>query len=62
MTLESHTGVRGFVKTKVKIESPQATQMKSLVHAYFVRYVLPKRAKEAEEKTGQVQPFTAGGG
>lgn len=33
----------------VSIQSPSAQQMKSLVHAYFVRYVLPNKAKHKVE-------------
>ena len=67
MTLTGREGEStSFVKlTVVRIHSPQARQMKSLVHAYMVRYVLPLRKKqEAEEKAkraekDEVHPFTA---
>lgn len=55
--------------TAITIRSAQAPQMKSLVHAYMVRYVLPrikkeeakkeKEAKKKAEKEIQIQPFTA---
>eukprot|EP00752_Nemacystus_decipiens_P006906 g6201.t1 len=65
MTLTGREGEStSFVKlTVVKIHSAKARQMKSLVHAYMVRYVLPKRKKqEAEEKAkkaekDEVHPF-----
>lgn len=69
MTLTGREGESSsFVKLKViTIKSAQAPQMKSLVHAYMVRYVLPKRKKqEAEEKAKkaekeiEVLPFSAG--
>lgn len=67
MTLSGREGEStSFVKlTVIHIRSPQARQMKSLVHAYMVRYVLPMRKKqEAEEKAKkaetEVHPFTAG--
>lgn len=67
MTLTGREGEStSFVKlTVVKIRSAQARQMKSLVHAYMVRYVLPRRKQqEAEEKAkkakDEVHPFTAG--
>lgn len=54
--------------TVVTIRSEQAPQMKSLVHAYMVRYVLPTRkkeeaehkAKKAEAAESEVVPFSAG--
>ncbi len=65
MTLTSREGESGSsVKLKVvTIQSAQATQMKSLVHAYMVRYVLPRRktqekAKKAEKEI-EVVPFSA---
>lgn len=69
MTLTGREGEStSFVERKVvTVKSAQARQMKSLVHAYMVRYVLPRRKKqEAEEKAKnaekevEVQPFTAG--
>lgn len=57
MTLVSLPGST-FAKT-VAIESLRASQMKNLVHAYFVRYVMPKLEKERQEKTGVVVPFAS---
>lgn len=50
MTLVPQGGEDSTIKTSIKIVSPEALHMKTLVHAYFVRYVLPKKAKEKEEK------------
>lgn len=67
MTLTAREGEStSFAKPSITIKSEQATQMKSLVHAYMVRYELPRRKKqEAEkaekaEKEAEVLPFTAG--
>lgn len=45
-------GGTSFVRA-VPIQSPNAVQMKSLVHAYFVRYVLPNREKAEEVEQGE---------
>lgn len=58
-----------FVKpTAILIQSAQASQMKSLVHAYMVRYILPRRKKKEEEekaknvnKETDVVPFATDG-
>lgn len=57
MTLTSEEG-SPYAKT-VTFKSASALEMKSLVHAYFVRYVLPKRAKAKEQEVEQVVPFVA---
>lgn len=65
MTLTAREGE--LKPTLVTIQSAQAPQMKSLVHAYMVRYVLPRQNKEeAENKRkkaeaeNSVVPFSAG--
>lgn len=51
MTLVPQGGEDSTIKTSIKIVSPEASHMKTLVHAYFVRYVMPKKAKELEKNT-----------
>ena len=53
MTLVPQGGEDSTIKTSIKIVSTEASHMKALVHAYFVRYVLPKQAKEAEERSAK---------
>lgn len=47
-------GGTSFVRA-VPIQSPNAVQMKSLVHAYFVRYVLPNREKDEAAEEGETK-------
>lgn len=69
MTLTAREGEQtNFVKpTAILIQSTQASQMKSLVHAYMVRYILPRRKKKEEEdkakksKETDVVPFATDG-
>lgn len=59
MALVSKGGAKDFIKTQIQIESEEAATMKSLVHAYFIRHVLPEKEKETMEKTAPVKPFRA---
>ncbi|CBN75367.1 conserved unknown protein [Ectocarpus siliculosus] len=70
MTLAAREGEQtSFVKpTAILIQSAQASQMKSLVHAYMVRYILPRRKKKEEgekaktvNKETDVVPFATDG-
>ncbi|CAM9832385.1 unnamed protein product [Ectocarpus sp. 12 AP-2014] len=56
MTLAAREGEQtSFVKpTAILIQSAQASQMKSLVHAYMVRYILPRRKKKEEEEKAKI--------
>lgn len=58
MELKEPQGVtKSLLKNIIYITTPDAPRMRSLVHAYFVRYELPRRAKEEADKVAQVETF-----